>query len=93
MPISHLPRSKIEDFYGNVQWKFDESIRKTLWEAKMHEKETYSLAYNFRLSIEETVCLWRKYSNTGSKNLVDMEIDEETEKNKNNNIDVWNYKN
>ena len=57
MPISHLTRSKIEDFYGNVQWKFDESLRTTLWEAKMYEKETYSFAYNFRLSIEETVCL------------------------------------
>jgi len=46
----------IEDFYGNVEWKFEESVRTTLWEAKMHGKETFSLAYSFRLSIEETVC-------------------------------------
>ncbi len=39
-------RSKIEDFYGNVKWKLEESLRMTLWEAKMHGKETFSLAYN-----------------------------------------------
>ena len=49
-------RSKIEDFYGNVKWKFEEIPRTTLWEAKIHGKETLSLAYNFRLSVEETVC-------------------------------------
>ena len=49
-------RSKIEDFYGNVKWKFEEIPRTTLWEAKIHGKETLSLAYNFRLSIEETMC-------------------------------------
>ena len=37
---------KLEDFYGNVKWKFEESLRTTLWEAKMHGKETFSLAYN-----------------------------------------------
>ena len=46
----------IEDFYGNVEWKFEEILRTTLLEAKMHGKETFSLAYNFRLSIEETEC-------------------------------------
>ena len=54
--ISNLMRSKIEDFYGNVKWKFEEIPRTTLWEAKIHGKETLSLAYNFRLSIEETMC-------------------------------------
>ena len=44
--ISCLTRSKIEDFYGNVKWKLEESFRMTLWEAKMHGKETFSLAYN-----------------------------------------------
>ena len=44
--ISYLTTSKIEDFYGNVNWKFEESLRMTLWEAKMHGKEIFSLAYN-----------------------------------------------
>ena len=44
--ISCLTRSKIEDFYGNVKWKLEESLRMTLQEAKMHGKETFSLAYN-----------------------------------------------
>jgi len=44
--ISYLTRSKIEHFYGNEKWKFMESLRTTLWEAKMHGKETFSLAYN-----------------------------------------------
>ena len=46
MSISGLTRSKIEDFYGNVKWKLEESLRTTLQEAKMHGKETFSLAYN-----------------------------------------------
>ena len=46
MSISGLTRSKIEDFYGNVKWKLEESLRTTLREAKMHGKETFSLAYN-----------------------------------------------
>jgi hypothetical protein len=45
-----------------------------------------------RYTMDKERLLWRKYSNTGSKNQVDMESDEETEKKKNNNIDVWNYK-
>jgi hypothetical protein len=44
--ISCLTRSKIEDFYGNVKWKLEESLRTTLQEAKMHGKETFSLASN-----------------------------------------------
>jgi len=44
--ISCLTRSEIEDFYGNVKWKLEESLRMTLQEAKMHGKETFSLAYN-----------------------------------------------
>ena len=45
--IGYQMRSKIEDFYGNVKWKFEGgSLRTTLWEAKMHGKETISLAYN-----------------------------------------------
>ena len=44
--ISCLTRSKIEHFYGNVKWKLEESLRMTLQEAKMHGKETFSLAYN-----------------------------------------------
>ena len=44
--ISCLTRSKFEDFYGNVKWKLEESLRMTLQEAKMHGKETFSLAYN-----------------------------------------------
>jgi hypothetical protein len=42
MSISCLIKSKIEDFYGNVKWKLEESLRTTLQEAK----ETFSLAYN-----------------------------------------------
>ena len=44
--------SKIEDFYGNVKWKFEESLRTTLSEAKMHGKETFSLAYNLNLDYQ-----------------------------------------
>lgn len=43
---------KIEDFYGNVKWKFEESLRTTLWETKMHGKETFSLAYNLILVLD-----------------------------------------
>ncbi len=44
--IRYLTRSKIEDFYGNVKWKFDESLKTNMLEAKMHGKETFSLADN-----------------------------------------------
>ena len=46
MSISCLTRSKMEDFFGNVKWKFEESLRTALQEAKMHGTETFSLAYN-----------------------------------------------
>ena len=47
MSISCQTRSKIERFYGNVKWKLEESLRTTFQEAKMHGKETFSLAsYN-----------------------------------------------
>ena len=46
MSISYLTRSKIEDFYGNVKWKLEESLRMTLRETKMHGKETFSLSFN-----------------------------------------------
>ena len=51
---ANQPSDEIND--GNVKWKFEEIHRTTLWEAKIHGKETFSLAYNFRLSIEETEC-------------------------------------
>jgi hypothetical protein len=49
---SYLPRSKNENFYGNVKWKFEESLRTTLLEAKMHGKEIFSLAYNLILILD-----------------------------------------
>ena len=45
--ISCQTRSEIEDFYGNVKWKLEDSLRTTLQEAKIHGKETFSLAYNY----------------------------------------------
>ena len=39
-----------------MKWKFEERLRTTLREANMQRKETFSLAYNFRSSIEEKVC-------------------------------------
>ena len=36
MSISYLTISKIEDFYGNVKWKLEESLRTTLPGGKMH---------------------------------------------------------
>jgi hypothetical protein len=36
----------MEDFYGNVKWKLEESLRTALQEEKMQGKETFSLAYN-----------------------------------------------
>ena len=40
----------IEVFYGNVEWKFEESLKMTLWEAQMHGKG--SLAHNLILDYQ-----------------------------------------